>query len=57
MAERVITMADFKVRAGLWVCRWCRAKALRICDIGHEEWRRLLKEGGTEHLGTNPETR
>jgi hypothetical protein len=36
------TMADFRIWAGRWCCRWCRAKALRICDIEHEGWCKLI---------------
>lgn len=42
--SREITFADFRVRAGKWVCRWCRSKAERICDIEHQSWCPLIEE-------------
>lgn len=29
------TMADFRIRAGFWCCRWCKAKAKAIAEIVH----------------------
>lgn len=37
----LVTFADIKLFGGQWCCRWCRAKALRICEIEHQPWCRL----------------
>jgi hypothetical protein len=46
--EQTVTFADIKLWAGRWCCRWCRAKALRICDIEHEAWCRVLTRASPE---------